>query len=170
MAAASDQDADAEKAADLIEKKQAEPLLATTDDLRAKEKDAYEDKDKLEEDEEATIDEFIHKEGGWGWVIVIATGYCFGTLMGMINNYALIFDKFDKVYNGTENHIFYAGKVFLIFLKQIQTKPANFCSLKNSAVGINSKSFRHICYFFMKALAIETIPFISSKNLFPFKK
>ena len=41
---------------------------------------------------------------------------------------------------------------------------------KNSAVGINSKSFRRIFYFFMKALAIEPIPFFSSKNLFPFKK
>lgn len=65
-----------------------------------------------DEKEEKSVTEeidFIHAEGGWGWIVVLATGYCFGCLMGMINNYALIYNEFDKVYNGTPNHIFYAG-------------------------------------------------------------
>lgn len=65
-------------------------------------------KEKCEEIVEEV--DFIHAEGGWGWIVVLATGYCFGCLMGMINNYALIYNEFDKVYNGTPNHIFYAGK------------------------------------------------------------
>jgi len=55
-------------------------------------------------------DELIYKEGGWGWVVVLATGYSFGIIIGLINNYALIYNEFDKVYAQTENHIFYAGK------------------------------------------------------------
>ena len=54
--------------------------------------------------------DFVYKEGGWGWVVVIATSYCFGILVGMMNNYALIYNKLEIVYNGTENHVFYAGK------------------------------------------------------------
>jgi hypothetical protein len=51
----------------------------------------------------------VYKEGGWGWVVVVACGYTFGILMGLINNYALIYNELDVVYNGTENHIVYAG-------------------------------------------------------------
>jgi hypothetical protein len=89
------------------------------------------------EDEEAASD-FIHKEGGWGWIVVIATGYCFGTLMGMINNYALIYNEFDNVYNGTDNHIFYAGMLYICvrhdrhFLYAI--KSLLFFSKKNSSI------------------------------------
>ena len=54
-------------------------------------------------------DDFEYKEGGWGWVVVIASAYCFGILYGMVGNYALIFNKFEQVYNETDNHIFYAG-------------------------------------------------------------
>jgi hypothetical protein len=55
-------------------------------------------------------EEIIYREGGWGWVIVLATGYSFGIIIGLINNYALIYNEFDKVYAQTENHIFYAGE------------------------------------------------------------
>ena len=51
----------------------------------------------------------VYKEGGWGWIVVIATGYSFGIIIGLINNYALIYNEFDRVYNQTENHVFYAG-------------------------------------------------------------
>ncbi len=55
--------------------------------------------------------EFEYMEGGWGWVVVVASAYSFGILYGMVGNYALIFNKFEEVYNGTENHVFYAGDV-----------------------------------------------------------
>ncbi len=55
--------------------------------------------------------EFEYMEGGWGWVVVVASAYSFGILYGMVGNYALIFNKFEEVYNGTENHVFYAGSV-----------------------------------------------------------
>jgi hypothetical protein len=55
------------------------------------------------------LENFVYKEGGWGWVVVIATGYTFGILMGLINNYALIYNELDVVYNQTENRVFYAG-------------------------------------------------------------
>lgn len=55
------------------------------------------------------IDEFEYLEGGWGWVVVLASAYCFGILYGMVGNYALIFNKFEVVYNETENHVLYAG-------------------------------------------------------------
>jgi hypothetical protein len=73
-------------------------------DLETCEQNAPEEPPETDE-----LTDFIHKEGGWGWVVVIATGYCFGALMGMINNYALIYNEFDNVFNGTDNHIFYAG-------------------------------------------------------------
>lgn len=77
---------------------------------------SIEAKDSMEEMEviEKPPKDFVYKEGGWGWVVVIATSYCFGILVGMMNNYALIYNKFEIVYNGTENHIFYAGKFSLI--------------------------------------------------------
>ena len=52
---------------------------------------------------------FEYKDGGWGWVVVIASSYCFGILYGMVGNYALIYNKFEIVYNSTENHVLYAG-------------------------------------------------------------
>lgn len=65
-----------------------------------------ESKNKLKLQE---INDFEHIEGGWGWVVVIATGYCFGILIGMVNNYALIYVELDRVYNGTENRVLYSG-------------------------------------------------------------
>ncbi len=48
-------------------------------------------------------------DGGWGWVVVAAVSYCLGILYGMVNNYALLYNKFAVVYNNTENHIIYAA-------------------------------------------------------------
>jgi hypothetical protein len=53
---------------------------------------------------------FQHREGGWGWVVVLSTGYSFGILIGMVNNYTLIYEKFVVIYNKTENHVVYSGK------------------------------------------------------------
>ena len=70
--------------------------------------------------EKSELEEFEYMEGGWGWVVVIASSYCFGILYGMVGNYALVFNKFVLVYNETENHVLYAGelsrKLFLCFL------------------------------------------------------
>jgi hypothetical protein len=55
-------------------------------------------------------DTFEYKEGGWGWLVVIACGFCFGILIGMVNNYALIYNGLDEAYkNTTENHVVYTG-------------------------------------------------------------
>lgn len=54
---------------------------------------------------------FQHTEGGLGWLVVATTGYCFGILIGMMNNYSLIYNEFDRVYNQTENHIVYSGNL-----------------------------------------------------------
>lgn len=74
--------------------------------------DGYEK--SLEAVDESALDtkppkDFHYKEGGWGWLVVIATSYCFGILVGMMNNYALIYNKLEIVYNGTENAVFYAA-------------------------------------------------------------
>ncbi|RNA11488.1 monocarboxylate transporter 10-like [Brachionus plicatilis] len=53
--------------------------------------------------------EFVHRDGGWGWLVVLCTGYCFGILIGMCNNYALIYVELERVYIGTDNHVTYAG-------------------------------------------------------------
>ena len=55
--------------------------------------------------------DFDFKEGGWGWVVVIAASYSFGILNGMVNNYALVYNKLDVVYNGTDNHTLFAGEI-----------------------------------------------------------
>lgn len=56
-----------------------------------------------------TDNNFEYKEGGLGWLVVISCGYCFGILIGMMNNYSLIYNEFDRVYNQTENHVVYSG-------------------------------------------------------------
>ena len=52
-----------------------------------------------------------YSEGGYGWIVVVATGYCFGILIGMINNYSLLYNELDRVYVNTQNHVLYSGKV-----------------------------------------------------------
>jgi len=54
-------------------------------------------------------EQFEYKEGGYGWVVVVATGYCFGILIGMLNNYSLLYNELDRVYNNTQNHVLYSG-------------------------------------------------------------
>ena len=52
---------------------------------------------------------FVYKEGAWGWIVVLSASYCLGILIGMINNYALIYNKLIAVYSDTDHHVFYAG-------------------------------------------------------------
>ena len=63
-------------------------------------------------------EEMVFKEGGWGWVVVVAASYSFGILIGMNNNYALVYNKLDIVYQGTDNHTLFAG-LKIIFLNSI---------------------------------------------------
>lgn len=54
--------------------------------------------------------EFVYREGGVrAWLVVIASGYCFGILVGLLNDYSLIYNQMIKDFNATENHVLYAG-------------------------------------------------------------
>lgn len=81
------------------------------DEQACEENHKLHEKFMIEEYEKIEHIDFKYKEGGWGWMVVVATGYCFGILIGMINNYALIYNELDSVYNGTvKNHVVYCGK------------------------------------------------------------
>lgn len=67
------------------------------------------DTDRNRTRNEIEYESFIRKEGGWGWVVVVASAYCFGIIVGMINNYALIYNKLIEIFSETEHHILYAG-------------------------------------------------------------
>ena len=54
--------------------------------------------------------EYVPIDGGYGWVVCLATFWCFGIIIGMDYNYSLIYNKLVIVYNNTENHVIYAGK------------------------------------------------------------
>ena len=56
-------------------------------------------------------DEFIPLDGGYGWIVCLATFWCFGIIIGMDYNYSLIYNKLVVVYNTTENHVVYAGRL-----------------------------------------------------------
>ena len=57
----------------------------------------------------------INKESAWGWVVVLASSYCFGIVVGMINNYALIYDQLIKEFSTTEHNVFYSGNNVILF-------------------------------------------------------
>jgi hypothetical protein len=86
------------------------------DELAIKNDEAIEFLGKSVAEHETTTAEnsqasFKHREGGvWAWLVVIASGYCFGILIGMVNNYALIYNGLEKAYNSTENYVVYTGK------------------------------------------------------------
>lgn len=63
----------------------------------------------LVENLESQNSDFTYQEGGWGWVVVLCSGFCLGILIGMINNYSLLLNEMEKIYNQTENHVVYTG-------------------------------------------------------------
>jgi hypothetical protein len=72
------------------------------------------------ETEKKELDSFVHMEGGLGgWMVVIASGYCYGILIGMMSNYALIYNGLEKEYNTTENHVLYTGKCLMHSLEKL---------------------------------------------------
>ena len=52
---------------------------------------------------------FKYKEGGFGWVVFLVASYTYGIIMAVMYNYSLIYNKFDIVYNNSENHVLYQG-------------------------------------------------------------
>ncbi len=54
-------------------------------------------------------DLFVHKEGGYGWIVVLTASYNLGVIVGLNNNYALIYDEFLMVSTDKDQSI-YAGK------------------------------------------------------------
>jgi hypothetical protein len=71
--------------------------------------DRENDVEKYKANSQENNETFVYREGGFGWIVVLATGYSFGVLIGMVNNYALIMNEIDRVYNETEHHVLYAG-------------------------------------------------------------
>jgi hypothetical protein len=62
------------------------------------------------DDSKEEEEEFEQIDGGYGWIVCLATFWCFGIIIGMDYNYSLIYNKLVIVYNTTENHVVYAGK------------------------------------------------------------
>ena len=79
----------------------------------------YTDEDPINENNvsinEENNTEFQPIDGGYGWIVCLATFWCFGIIIGMDYNYSLIYNKLVVVYNTTENHVVYAGKLISIF-------------------------------------------------------
>jgi len=70
---------------------------------------------KLEDSYNQT-ESVIYKESAWGWVVVLASSYCFGIVVGMINNYALIYDQLIKEFSTTQHNVFFSGSAFFCIL------------------------------------------------------
>ena len=82
------------------------------------------DKISDEEDFKSSADnsepEFVYREGGVrAWLVVIASGYCFGILVGLLNDYSLIYNQMIKDFNGTDNHVLYAGNSFGLIYQRL---------------------------------------------------
>lgn len=45
---------------------------------------------------------FVHPEGGWGWVVMLSSMWCNGTVFGIQNSFGLLFVELLKRF-GTEN-------------------------------------------------------------------
>lgn len=47
-------------------------------------------------------DEFVHPEGGWGWLVMLASMWCNGSVFGIQNSFGIIFLALIKEF-GSEN-------------------------------------------------------------------
>ena len=63
----------------------------------------YTDEDPINENNvsinEENNTEFQPIDGGYGWIVCLATFWCFGIIIGMDSNYSLIYNKLVVVYN-----------------------------------------------------------------------
>jgi hypothetical protein len=69
-------------------------------DLNSKTHNAEQKKDDSEE--------FV--EGGLGWLILLATIWSYGVIIGMQNNYSILYLELIQVYNTTKHNVLYSGK------------------------------------------------------------
>jgi hypothetical protein len=54
----------------------------------------------------------IIKGGFLAWFVILAGGYCYGTINGVHNNYSLIYNELIVKYNETDNNVLYSGNKF----------------------------------------------------------
>jgi len=52
---------------------------------------------------------FLHKDGGKGWFVVLASCWCFGIILTMQNTYSLLYNNMIETYKNSTNHVLYAG-------------------------------------------------------------
>jgi hypothetical protein len=58
--------------------------------------------------------EFKHKEGGWGWIVLLCVIWSYGLAVSWYTNFNLIIPYFINYYNQTEHYtVFYSGKFFV---------------------------------------------------------
>lgn len=53
---------------------------------------------------------FVHKDGGMGWIVVIASCWCFGIVISMQNSYSLLYNSIIEKYKNSTNPVSYAGE------------------------------------------------------------
>jgi hypothetical protein len=63
---------------------------------------------ELDAKKNSETDDF--KEGGIGWLILFTTVWSYGIIIGMQNNFSIIYLDLLKVYNSTEHSVMYSGK------------------------------------------------------------
>ena len=117
-AAAADDDGAASRARSEILKSEQVKLIAPSNG-HALTAEKTSDGDFKSSADDSAEPEFVYREGGLrAWLVVIASGYCFGILVGLLNDYSLIYNQMIKDFNGTDNHVLYAGNS-----NQISQKP-----------------------------------------------
>jgi hypothetical protein len=52
---------------------------------------------------------FVHREGGYGWIVVFASCWCFGFIIAVSNSYSLIYNSLVDNYRNVTNNVVYAG-------------------------------------------------------------
>ena len=59
--------------------------------------------------------EFKHKEGGWGWIVLLCVIWSYGLAVSWYTNFNLIIPHFINYYNQTEHYtVFYSGMFEII--------------------------------------------------------
>jgi hypothetical protein len=57
---------------------------------------------------------FVHEDGGKGWLVVLASCWCFGIILTMQNTYSLLYNNMVETYANTTNHVLYAGYLMVL--------------------------------------------------------
>jgi hypothetical protein len=62
------------------------------------------------------LDEYIKHliKGGYGWLVLLATIWSYGTALSIFQNYSLLYPFMISFYNGTEeNNVVYSGSLYI---------------------------------------------------------